>query len=38
VTGRSVGPSLFDVLVCLGRDRVVRRLQSAATVIGTAGS
>jgi glutamyl-tRNA synthetase len=28
VTGRSVGPSLFDVLTCLGRDRVVRRLQA----------
>jgi glutamyl-tRNA synthetase len=28
VTGRSVGPSLFDVLVCLGRDRVARRLQA----------
>ena len=28
VTGRSMGPSLFDVLVCLGRDRVARRLQA----------
>jgi glutamyl-tRNA synthetase len=33
VTGRSVGPSLFDILTCLGRDRVVRRLQAAATHI-----
>ena len=32
VTGRSVGPSLFDVLVCLGRDRVVRRLQAATRI------
>jgi len=23
-----VGPPLFDVLTCLGRDRVVRRLQA----------
>ena len=33
VTGRSVGPSLFDVLVCLGKDRVARRLQDVAGVI-----
>jgi glutamyl-tRNA synthetase len=32
VTGRSVGPSLFDVLTCLGRERVVRRLEAAATL------
>jgi glutamyl-tRNA synthetase len=31
VTGRSVGPSLFDVLTCLGRERVARRLRAAAT-------
>ncbi len=30
VTGNSVGPSLFDVLLCLGRGRVVARLQTAA--------
>jgi glutamyl-tRNA synthetase len=29
-TGRSVGPSLFHALECLGRDRVVRRLEGAA--------
>ena len=29
-TGRSVGPSLFHALDCLGRDRVVRRLEAAA--------
>ncbi len=28
VTGRSVGPSLFDVLTCLGRERVALRLQA----------
>jgi glutamyl-tRNA synthetase len=33
VTGRSVGPSLFDVLTCLGRDRVVRRLQAAGGLV-----
>ena len=32
-TGRSVGPSLFHVLECLGRDRVVRRLQDAARLV-----
>ena len=30
VTGNSVGPSLFDVLLCLGRERVVARLRAAA--------
>lgn len=30
VTGRSVGPSLFEVLDCLGRERAARRLQAAA--------
>lgn len=29
-TGTSVGPSLFDVLVCLGKERVVARLRAAA--------
>jgi glutamyl-tRNA synthetase len=29
VTGRSVGPSLFEILDCLGRDRVVARLRAA---------
>ena len=32
VTGRSVGPSLFEILDCLGRDRVVKRLDAAATL------
>ena len=32
VTGRSMGPSLFEVLVCLGRDRVARRLLAARTL------
>jgi glutamyl-tRNA synthetase len=33
VTGRAVGPSLFDVLGCLGRDRVARRLRDAAPLV-----
>jgi glutamyl-tRNA synthetase len=28
VTGRSVGASLFEILECLGRDRVVSRLRA----------
>jgi glutamyl-tRNA synthetase len=34
VTGRSVGASLFEILECLGRERVARRLQSTPQVIG----
>lgn len=30
VTGRSVGASLFEILACLGRDRVVARLRSVS--------
>jgi glutamyl-tRNA synthetase len=30
VTGRSVGASLFEILECLGRDRVVARLRAAS--------
>jgi glutamyl-tRNA synthetase len=30
VTGRSVGPSLFEILVCLGRERAVQRLRDQA--------
>jgi glutamyl-tRNA synthetase len=33
VTGRSVGPSLFEVLGCLGRERVARRLRDAAPLV-----
>ena len=29
VTGRSVGPPLFESLVVLGRERTLRRLQAA---------
>jgi glutamyl-tRNA synthetase len=29
VTGRSVGPPLFESLAVLGRDRVLNRLQAA---------
>lgn len=34
VTGRSIGASLFEILGCLGRDRVARRLEAAATLLG----
>lgn len=34
VTGRSVGPSLFHVLDCLGRERVVQRLTAAPGLFG----
>lgn len=33
VTGRAVGASLFEILDCLGRDRVALRLESAATLL-----
>ena len=33
VTGRSVGPSLFEVLGCLGRERVARRLRDVAALV-----
>ncbi len=36
VTGRSVGPSLFDVLDCLGRERVVARLGAVSSIIAPA--
>ena len=32
VTGQAVGPGLFDVLMAIGRDRVVARLQKTATL------
>jgi glutamyl-tRNA synthetase len=32
-TGRTVGPSLFHALECLGRDRVVRRLQDVPRLL-----
>ncbi|HLA64824.1 MAG TPA: hypothetical protein VK610_10385, partial [Rhodothermales bacterium] len=34
VTGRSNGPSLFDLLVVVGQEAVVRRLRRAADVLG----
>jgi glutamyl-tRNA synthetase len=34
VTGKSVSPGLFDVLSLLGRDEVLRRLASAAELVG----
>ena len=38
LTGQGVAPSLFAVMVALGKDKTVRRLQSAAGLIPTAGS
>jgi glutamyl-tRNA synthetase len=32
LTGQGVAPSLFVVMVALGRDRVVRRLYGAASI------
>jgi glutamyl-tRNA synthetase len=36
VTGRAVSPGLFEVLELLGRDRVLRRLAAARTVVSGA--
>ena len=33
VTGRSVGASLFEILECLGRERVARRLAGVPEVL-----
>ena len=33
VTGRSAGPSLFEVLECLGRERVVKRLRAVTALL-----
>jgi glutamyl-tRNA synthetase len=35
-TGRSIGPSLFDLLECLGRERVCERLARAAGLVPSA--
>jgi glutamyl-tRNA synthetase len=35
VTGRRVGPPLFEALEVLGRDEVLRRLQGALAGIGS---
>ena len=32
VTGQAVGPGLFDVLIAIGRDRVVARLRKTPTL------
>jgi glutamyl-tRNA synthetase len=32
LTGQAVAPSLFAVMLALGRERVVRRLQSASSI------
>jgi glutamyl-tRNA synthetase len=34
VTGRSVGPPLFESLEVLGRDETIRRLQAAVARLG----
>ena len=33
LTGQAVAPSLFAVMVNLGKDRVVKRLAAAATIV-----
>ncbi len=35
VTGQLAGPSMFDILVTIGRDRVVRRLRDVGKLYGT---
>lgn len=35
VSGRAIGPSLYPMLEVLGRDRVLRRLERAAQVLGS---
>ncbi|MBW3625375.1 MAG: glutamate--tRNA ligase [Armatimonadetes bacterium] len=35
VTGRTVGPSLFDAMAMIGKERCQRRLRHAATLAGT---
>jgi glutamyl-tRNA synthetase len=35
LTGQAVAPSLFAVMLALGRERVVRRLQSASSIPGS---
>jgi len=34
LTGQAVGPSMFDIMVILGRDRTVERLRRAAALLG----
>jgi glutamyl-tRNA synthetase len=38
LTGQAVAPSLFAVMLALGKERVVRRLQSAASISAPAAS
>lgn len=33
LTGQSVGPGMFDIIVTLGRQRTVARLRSAAALV-----
>ncbi|MFL5674737.1 MAG: hypothetical protein ACJ779_07005, partial [Chloroflexota bacterium] len=35
VTGRTATPPLFDILVALGRDRALRRLDRAIDILTT---
>ncbi|MBI3649675.1 MAG: glutamate--tRNA ligase [Acidobacteria bacterium] len=35
LTGQSVGPGMFDIMVALGRERTVERLRKAIAVVGT---
>jgi len=33
LTGQSVGPGMFDVIVAIGKDRTVARLKHAAQLV-----
>jgi glutamyl-tRNA synthetase len=33
LTGQAVGPSMFDIMIVLGRDRTVARLRRAAALL-----
>ena len=35
LTGQAVGPGMFDIMVALGRERTVERLQRAVNLVGT---
>jgi glutamyl-tRNA synthetase len=35
LTGQSVGPGMFDIMVTLGREKTVERLKRAVTIVAT---
>lgn len=38
LTGKRAGPGIFDVIYCLGRERVVERLRAAHELVQAVGS